>query len=96
MFWIYICSIILIMGNVFNYVVYHKRPYQKVRRISIDWSGDNWRTTFPSGFLRTRSIACRHWGSRIWGDAVYELMVRSWLARSGRATAKGLHKAAVT
>ncbi len=26
MFWIYICSIILIMGNVFNYVVYHKRP----------------------------------------------------------------------
>lgn len=26
MFWIYICSIILIMGNVFNYVVYHKFP----------------------------------------------------------------------
>lgn len=26
MLWIYICSIILIMGNVFNYVVYHKRP----------------------------------------------------------------------
>jgi len=24
MFWIYICSIILIMGNVFNFVVYHK------------------------------------------------------------------------
>lgn len=26
MFWIYICSIILIMGNVFNFVVYHKNP----------------------------------------------------------------------
>ncbi len=24
MFWVYICSIILIMGNVFNFVVYHK------------------------------------------------------------------------
>lgn len=30
------------------------------------------------------------------GDAVYELMIRSWLCKSGRATAKGLHKAAVT
>lgn len=29
------------------------------------------------------------------GDAVYELMVRSWLCKSGRATAKGLHKAAI-
>lgn len=29
------------------------------------------------------------------GDAVYELMVRSWLVMGGRATAKGLHKAAV-
>lgn len=29
------------------------------------------------------------------GDAVFELMVRSWLARNGKATAKGLHKAAV-
>lgn len=26
MFWINICSIILIMGNVFNFVVYHKNP----------------------------------------------------------------------
>jgi ribonuclease-3 family protein len=30
------------------------------------------------------------------GDAVYELMVRTWLMRSGRATARGLHRAAVT
>ncbi|SHH93008.1 ribonuclease-3 family protein [Sporobacter termitidis DSM 10068] len=30
------------------------------------------------------------------GDAVYELMVRTWLCASGRATAKGLHKAAIT
>jgi len=30
------------------------------------------------------------------GDAVYELMVRAWLVKSGRATAKGLHKAAVS
>lgn len=29
------------------------------------------------------------------GDAVYELMVRTWLAQTGRATAKGLHKASV-
>lgn len=29
------------------------------------------------------------------GDAVYELMVRTWLCRCGRATAKGLHKAAI-
>lgn len=29
------------------------------------------------------------------GDAVYELMVRTWLVRSGKATAKGLHKASV-
>lgn len=29
------------------------------------------------------------------GDAVYELMVRSWLCLRGKATAKGLHKAAV-
>lgn len=29
------------------------------------------------------------------GDAVYELMVRSWLCLQGRATAKGLHKAAI-
>ena len=29
------------------------------------------------------------------GDAVYELMVRSWLCLQGKATAKGLHKAAV-
>ncbi len=29
------------------------------------------------------------------GDAVYELMVRSWLCECGRATARGLHTAAV-
>ena len=30
------------------------------------------------------------------GDSVYELMVRSWLCLHGKATNKGLHKAAVT
>ncbi len=30
------------------------------------------------------------------GDAVYELMVRSWLCLHGKATNKGLHRAAVT
>jgi ribonuclease-3 family protein len=30
------------------------------------------------------------------GDAVFELMVRSWLCVSGRATAKGLHRASVS
>ena len=29
------------------------------------------------------------------GDAVFELMVRSWLCLHGKATAKGLHRAAV-
>lgn len=29
------------------------------------------------------------------GDAVFELMVRSWLCLHGKATAKGLHKATV-
>lgn len=29
------------------------------------------------------------------GDAVYELMVRSWLCLHGKATSKGLHKATV-
>jgi len=32
MFWVYICSIILIMGNVFNIVVFHKHPYVKKTR----------------------------------------------------------------
>lgn len=30
------------------------------------------------------------------GDGVYELMVRSWLCLHGKATNKGLHKAAIT
>ena len=30
------------------------------------------------------------------GDAVYEPMVRSWLCLHGKATNKGLHKAAIT
>ena len=29
------------------------------------------------------------------GDAVYELLVRAWLCTHGRATGKGLHRAAV-
>ena len=30
------------------------------------------------------------------GDGVYELMVRAWLCLHGKATNKGLHKAAIT
>jgi len=30
------------------------------------------------------------------GDGVYELLVRTWLCAHGKATAKGLHKAAVS
>lgn len=30
------------------------------------------------------------------GDAVYELLVRTWLCKSGKATAGGLHKATVS
>lgn len=30
------------------------------------------------------------------GDAVYELMVRAWLCKNGRAALKGLHRAAVS
>ena len=40
--------------------------------------------------LEISSIGLAHMG-----DAVFELMVRSWLCLSGKATAKGLHKAAV-
>ena len=29
------------------------------------------------------------------GDAVYELLVRTWLCKNGKATAKGLHKSTV-
>ena len=29
------------------------------------------------------------------GDAVYELLVRTWLCAGGKATGKGLHRAAV-
>jgi len=29
------------------------------------------------------------------GDAVYELLVRTWLCAQGKATAKGLHRAAI-
>ncbi|MCL2588768.1 MAG: ribonuclease III [Oscillospiraceae bacterium] len=29
------------------------------------------------------------------GDAVFELLIRAWLVENGKATAKGLHKAAV-
>ena len=29
------------------------------------------------------------------GDAVYELLVRAWLCAHGKATAKGLHRAAI-
>jgi len=29
------------------------------------------------------------------GDAVYELLIRAWLCERGKATAKGLHRAAV-
>jgi len=30
------------------------------------------------------------------GDGVYELLIRIWLCRQGKSTAKGLHKAAVS
>lgn len=30
------------------------------------------------------------------GDAVYELLVRSWLCKNGRVTSRGLHKEAVS
>ncbi|MBO4914698.1 MAG: ribonuclease III, partial [Oscillospiraceae bacterium] len=36
------------------------------------------------------SIALAHMG-----DAVYELLVRTWLCRHGKATGKGLHRATV-
>ena len=36
------------------------------------------------------------WVWRTSATPSFELMVRTWLCRSGRATAKGLHKAAIT
>ena len=45
----------------------------------------------PDDEIRTiSSIGLAHLG-----DAVYELLVRAWLCAHGRATGKGLHRAAV-
>ena len=47
-------------------------------------------TTQPDQIRGISSLGLAHLG-----DAVFELMVRSWLCLSGKATAKGLHRAAV-
>jgi 23S rRNA maturation mini-RNase III len=102
MFWVYICSIILIMGNVFNFVLYHKntemsgrakksrtgrrKRYPEIRRM------DYLKTKMTDDNIRGISML----GLAHLGDAVFELMVRSWLCVSGRATAKGLHRASVS
>lgn len=45
----------------------------------------------PAGEIKNiSSIGLAHLG-----DAVYELLVRTWLCAHGRATGKGLHRAAV-
>ena len=44
---------------------------------------------------RDRLLALSSLGLAHLGDAVYELMVRSWLCLHGKATNKGLHKATV-
>ena len=52
---------------------------------------DLWNITLAPDQLRSiSSIALAHVG-----DAVYELLVRSWLCVQGRATGKGLHRAAI-
>ena len=52
---------------------------------------DLWNITLTPDQLRSiSSIALAHVG-----DAVYELLVRSWLCVQGRATGKGLHRAAI-
>lgn len=46
----------------------------------------------PEGDINTiSSLGLAHLG-----DAVYEVMIRSWLCMHGKATSKGLHKAAVS
>lgn len=41
--------------------------------------------------LKISSLGLAHMG-----DAVYEVLVRSWLCHSGKATSKGLHKSTVS
>ena len=48
-------------------------------------------STAPDDIRAISSLGLAHLG-----DAVYELLVRSWLCVQGRATSKGLHRAAVT
>jgi len=47
--------------------------------------------------MTTTEIGCiSNLGLAHLGDGVYELLVRTWLCAQGKATAKGLHKAAVS
>ena len=52
---------------------------------------DYFNITLPEDEIRAiSSIGLAHLG-----DAVYELLVRSWLCACGRATGKGLHRATI-
>ena len=52
---------------------------------------DYFHLSLPENDIRTiSSIGLAHLG-----DGVYELLVRSWLCAHGKATGKGLHRAAV-
>jgi ribonuclease-3 family protein len=52
---------------------------------------DYFNMTLPDGEIQAiSSIGLAHLG-----DAVYELLVRTWLCAHGRATGKGLHRATI-
>ena len=50
---------------------------------------------FQPALPRDRLLDISSIGLAHMGDAVFELLVRSWLCAHGRATGKGLHRAAV-
>ena len=52
---------------------------------------DYFKMEMPAGDIRGIS----NLGLAHLGDAVYELLVRAWLCERGKATAKGLHRAAI-
>ncbi|MFI3250921.1 MAG: ribonuclease III domain-containing protein [Eubacteriales bacterium] len=51
---------------------------------------------FQLSASRDQLLSMSNLGLAHLGDGVYELMVRSWLALHGKATAKTLHRATVT
>ena len=62
-----------------------------MRKTGRNWMTDYFQISMTDGEISTIS----NLGLAHLGDGVYELLIRTWLCKQGKATAKGLHKAAV-